>query len=55
VENIWSSYGKVEVFLLENGIYLFRFADESSREAVIEKLWHIANKPLILHRWTPGM
>jgi hypothetical protein len=56
VENIWSAYGKVEVFLLENGLYLFRFADKGSREAVLEeKLWHIANKPLILRRWTPGM
>jgi len=56
VENIWSAYGKVEVFLLENGLYLFRFADKGSREAVLEeKLWHVANKPLILRRWTPGM
>jgi hypothetical protein len=55
VENIWSAYGSVEVFLLENGLYLFHFADESTREAVLEeKLWHIANKPLILHRRTPG-
>jgi hypothetical protein len=37
--------------LLENGLYLFRFANESFREAVLEeKLWHIANKPLIVCR-----
>jgi hypothetical protein len=43
-------------FLLENGLYLFRFIDEETRDAVLEeKFWHIANKPLILRRWTPGM
>lgn len=51
MENIWASYVSVEVFLLENGLYLFRFANESFREAVLEeKLWHIANKPLIVCR-----
>jgi len=56
IERIWASYGSVEVFLLDNGLFLFRFANESIREAVLEeKLWHIANKPLILRRWAPGM
>jgi hypothetical protein len=56
VESIWAQYGKVEVFLLENGLYLFRFADEKLRDEVMEaKVWHIANKPLILRKWTPGM
>jgi hypothetical protein len=56
IERIWASYGSVEVFLLDNGLFLFRFANESIREAVPEeKLWHIANKPLILRRWAPGM
>jgi hypothetical protein len=44
------------VFLLENGLYLFRFVDIKARDEVMEaKLWHIANKPLILRKWTPGM
>jgi hypothetical protein len=56
VENLWAQYGKVEVYLLENGLYLFRFADEKSRDEVMEaKIWHMANKPLILRRWSPGM
>jgi hypothetical protein len=56
VDNMWAAYGKVKIFLMENGLYLFRFADVRSREAGLEeKLWHIANKPLILRRWTPGM
>jgi hypothetical protein len=56
VENLWTQYGKVEVYLLENGLYLFWFADEKSRDDVMEaKIWHMANKPLILRRWSPGM
>jgi hypothetical protein len=56
VDNLWAQYGKVEVFLLENGLYLFRFRDEKTRDEVMEaKLWNIANKPLILRKWTPGM
>jgi hypothetical protein len=56
MESIWAQYGKIEVFLLENGLYLFRFADEKLRDEVMEaKVWYIANKPLILRKWTPGM
>jgi hypothetical protein len=56
VDFMWAQYGKVEVFLLENGLYLFRFADVKTRDDVIEeKLWHILNKPMILRKWTPGM
>jgi hypothetical protein len=56
VDNLWSMYGSVDVSLLENGLYLFRFADEKTRDIVLEeKLWYIANKPLILRRWVPGM
>jgi hypothetical protein len=56
VDTMWAQYGKVEVFLLENGLYLFQFEDERVKDEVVEaKLWHIANKPLILRKWTPGM
>jgi hypothetical protein len=55
VESIWARYGKIEVFLLKNGLYLFRFEDEKTRDEVMEaKVWHMANKPLILQKWTPG-
>jgi hypothetical protein len=41
---------------LENGLYLFRFRDEKTRDEVMEaKLWHMANKPLILRKWITGM
>ena len=47
---------RLKFFLLENGLYLFRFEDEKTRDEVMEaKVWHMANKPLILQKWTPGM
>ena len=32
VDNLWAQYGKVEVFLLENGLYLFKFRDEKTKD-----------------------
>lgn len=56
VDTIWKQYGKVEVFLLENGMFIFWFADEATRDEVLTaRLWHISYKPLILRRWEPGM
>lgn len=53
---MWKQYGEIEVFSLENGMYIFRFPDEVTCEEVLEaKLWHVANKPLILRKWQPGM
>lgn len=60
VDSQWANYGKVDVFsnvfLLENGLFLFWFSDETIKDEVLEaKLWHVANKHLILRRWTPRM
>jgi hypothetical protein len=56
IDVLWKDYGKVEVLSLENGLFIFRFADGNSCDEVLEsKLWHIANKPLILRKWSPGM
>lgn len=53
---MWKHFGEVEVFSLENGMYLFRFSDEGICDEVLEsKLWHVGNKPLILRKWEPGM
>lgn len=53
---MWSCYGKVEVFSLDNGLYIFQFNDALMRDEVLEsQMWHIANKPIILHRWQPEM
>jgi hypothetical protein len=56
IDIMWKRYGTVEVFSLENGLFIFRFSDEVTRDEVLDaKLGHISNKPLILHKWTPDM
>jgi hypothetical protein len=48
--------GKLRFFSLENGMYIFRFSDGVTCDEVLEaKLWHVANKSLILRKWRPGM
>lgn len=49
-------YREMEIFSLQNGMYIFRFADEFTCNEVMEaKIWHVVNKPLILRKWTLGM
>jgi len=56
VEALWGQYGLVEVFALENAMFLFHFPDTRSRDFVLEaRLWHIANKPIFLRKWQPRM
>ncbi|XP_062155298.1 uncharacterized protein LOC133863345 [Alnus glutinosa] len=56
VTAMWSQYGEVEVFSLENGMYIFRLKDEATCDEILEsKIWHVSNKPLILRKWKPGM
>lgn len=56
VRLMWSQFGEVEVFSLENGMFIFRFQDVATCEEVLKsKLWHVSNKPLILRKWQPGM
>jgi hypothetical protein len=53
---MWKQCGNLEVFSLENGMFMFRFQDEVTCDEVLDsKLWHIANKPLILRKWRPCM
>jgi hypothetical protein len=56
VNAFWGQFGKVETFSLENGLFLFKFDDIQSRDSVFEaRIWHVANKPLILRKWQPGL
>jgi hypothetical protein len=56
IDIMWKQYGDVEVFSLENGMFICRFSDEVTCENVLDaKIWHISNKPLILRKWMPGM
>lgn len=51
VTGMWSQFGDVEVFSLENGMHIFRFQDEATCDEIMEsRLWHISNKPLILRK-----
>jgi hypothetical protein len=51
-----SSMGRLKFFSLDNRLYIFRFQDELHCEEILDtKLWHIANKPLILRKWRPDM
>jgi hypothetical protein len=36
VDSLWANYGKVEVFLLENGLYMFQSANEKAWDEVME-------------------
>ena len=56
VEDPWGQYGLVEVFALDNGMFLFQFPDTRSTDSVLEaRLWHIANKSIFLRKWQPRM
>jgi hypothetical protein len=56
VESMWNQYGTVEVFSVDNGMFIFRFQDEATCEEILENtIWHIAIKPLILRKWQPSM
>lgn len=54
--SLWSNYGQVQVFSIENGMFLFKLKHEVARDAILEdRVWYIANKPLFLLKWTPSM
>lgn len=56
VEILWSQSSRVLVFSMENGVYLFIFADAQTRVFVLEaKILNIANKPLIICKLQPCM
>ena len=56
VDGLWGQFGKVKTFSLDNGLFLFKFKNVHSRDNVIEsRIWHVANKTLILRKWKPGM
>ena len=56
VEKLWGKYGSVQVYSVENGMFLFCLESEEVGDAVLgEKLWYIGSKPLFLRKWTPGL
>nr|GEU53929.1 reverse transcriptase domain-containing protein [Tanacetum cinerariifolium] len=47
---------KVKIMKNDDGIFLFKFADNTRMEQVLDLgLWLIRNTPLILNKWTPTL
>ena len=36
MDGLWGQFGKVDTFSLDNGLFLFKFADTKSRDSVLE-------------------
>jgi hypothetical protein len=56
VSSMWRQYGDVEVFSLENGMFIFQLQDEASCDDILDSwVWHVSNEPLIMRKWQLGM
>jgi hypothetical protein len=56
VISMWRQYGDVEVFSLENGMFIFQLQDGASCDDILDsRVWHVSNKPLIMRKWQLGM
>ncbi|OVA10390.1 protein of unknown function DUF4283 [Macleaya cordata] len=53
VEKIWGVEGKISVFPMETGYFLFRFSCVEDKIRVLESsdLWHYKHRPLVLREW----
>ncbi|XP_038991297.1 uncharacterized protein LOC120114449 [Hibiscus syriacus] len=58
VNSLWTKAlqgSRVQVSLAGPNLYIFSFDSEAAREWVLENLWHILNKTLILRKWEPSL
>ncbi|GJZ28565.1 reverse transcriptase domain-containing protein [Tanacetum coccineum] len=56
VTNTWSKFGFEKLMKNDDGIFLFKFADSTGMEKVLDPgPWLIRNTPLILNKWTPSL
>lgn len=55
VEQQWKPFGPVRISTTDKGVVLFRLPSKESCNCVLERLWSLDNKPLILKRWVSGM
>lgn len=56
VRQIWDRHDCIDVFNLENGFVLFNFENPQTRSWVLEGgPWFIAQHPLLLKKWVPGI
>lgn len=55
-DKLWGRNGRVDVIPLDGEDFLFKFMDPDTMEWVLEGgLWFIANRPLLLEKWKPGL
>ncbi|GKC55503.1 homeodomain-like protein [Tanacetum coccineum] len=53
IRRMWRKFGIAEIDKWKNGCYMFKFRDEISMNAVLEKgPWMVRNKPLFLQKWS---
>ncbi|KAK8715103.1 hypothetical protein V6N13_042445 [Hibiscus sabdariffa] len=53
---LWGKEGVVEVSIVDDNLFIFRFVNSTVRDWVLENgPWHIQNNSLILRRWEPNM
>lgn len=56
VDKVWKKFGHVAVISNGFGGFIFKFHDESNRNAVLEGgPWHVAGQPIFLKKWSPNL
>lgn len=56
VHQLWGQRNKVDVIDRENSTFLFKFENSLSRSWVLDGgSWFVAQQPLLLKRWVPGL
>ncbi|CAN1338917.1 hypothetical protein LINPERPRIM_LOCUS38276 [Linum perenne] len=51
---LWGYEGKVEVFQISSGFFLFEFTSVNLRDWVVQRSWHIHREPMIVRNY-PGV
>ena len=55
VENAWWRFGRVEIINKGKVLYVFQFETKESCQAVMQQLWHINNRMLLLRKWRTNL
>lgn len=56
IHQIWGRCDRVNVIPLKNGLFLFKFENPQTCAWVLEGgPWFVAQRPLLLKKWTPGI
>lgn len=56
VDKLWGRSGRVEVIPLMGEGFMFKFSDPQTKIWVLEwGPWSIANRPILLRKWLPGL